>query len=276
MMFNEFEADMVMIRQEKERLMKELDGIKEALERNKLMALSTTRPPTTRVTSTAMKAQNDTITYSVNENRSNLIGGRNHSEKITPLFVDNFVEAFVPTLSQPIAVFFEGVGIKKPVQEIVSNEFASKTPYSFTKNNGIGMVSTMDDNVLINTKRGTVLKFLRSKESISGFLLSVYMCAKHPQEFKAARCLAYYPGVMCAEYEYAGDNLDNVMARMRATGNNIGLGRVVNTMNDIILRFREYGGLYSPSVRPFNFCMDLVTGDVKMTCVEWMIPTHNQ
>lgn len=256
--------------------MRELDGIKEAMERNRLMALAAPRPPPplasdiARVNSIALRVQDDTITYSVNENRRNLIGGRNHSERITPLFVDNFVDTFVPSLPRPpLAGFLEGVGLKRPVR---NNEFVSQTPYSFARLNGVGMMPTMDDNVLINTRRGTVLKFLRSKESISGFLLSIYVCAKHASEFKAARCVAYYPGVMCAEYEYAGENLDNVMAKMRAAGNALGLKRVATAMDDIIEIFREHGGLYSPSVKPFNFCMDLVTGDVKMTCVEWMRP----
>lgn len=274
MLLNGFELNTETNKRAREHYMIELYNIQEILKR-----LSTPRRSTdfSQLKSTTMKVQEDTITYSVNENRIALIGGRTKSEKITPVFIDSFMEKFLPELCEPISVFFEKTGIPKHAQEIFNNNnFVPKTPYSFTKTHGVGLHTAMDDNVLINPNRGTVLKFLRSKESISGFLLSVYLCAKHPKEFKLARCLAYYPEIMCAEYEYAGENLEAVMTKMRTDKNINGLKIMHDAMDNILLQLRERGGLCSTSVHPFNFCLNYETGVVKMTCVEWMVPTYNQ
>lgn len=275
MFFNSLETKMALDEREEERLMRELY----TLEQNRLMAAT---PPTpaakdlARISRAAMIVQRDTITYSVNDNRHALIGGRSHSEKVTPMFIDNFVKTFIPSLSCSAAEFLERIGATDENRVLALDEFTSRTPYSFTKTVGDGIGAALDDNVLINTKRGTVLKFLRSKESISGFLLSVYMCSKYHRDFETARCLAYYPGVMCAEYEYAGVNLDMAMSKMHSEGNFLGLEKAQKDMGDIILHLRDYGGLQVASVRPFNFCIDPVSGLVKMTCVEWLKPVYIQ
>ncbi|KAK3874378.1 hypothetical protein Pcinc_020673 [Petrolisthes cinctipes] len=216
---------------------------------------------------------------------THLTGGRRHSEYINPGLINGFATYATPRVNASSREFFERIGIKDPRREVDFDEFVRTTPYSYVKNNGRGIATTVDDNVLINKERRTVLKFLRSRRSIGNFLMSVYISAGYADLLGCAKCIAFYPDMLCAEYEYAGESVRMVLENLEAQ-HSLGQLRRVKVDEDALLReeimytniykildnFRFYGHLVPTSLESHNFCVDKETGVVKMSCVEWMAP----
>ena len=136
--------------------------------------------------------------------------------------------------------------------------------------------------MIINLRTGTVLKFLRSKKSLRGFLMSVYMASAYSDLLGLAKCVAYYPSMMCAEYEYAGENVETFINRTLPTMEEEGGDdtNVADIKQDIFSQIKSimkdmevFAKMTSKKIDPFNFCVDLSNNKVRMTCTEWLVPS---
>nr|BDT63173.1 MAG: protein kinase [Hemigrapsus takanoi nimavirus] len=216
-----------------------------------------------------------------------LTGGRSKSERVMPQHINKFVSkertgGMIKTKS--IGTFFERLGMSPTCHLRHTEELSVTTPYSFVTNHCKDIRHTRDDNVIINPGTKTVLKFLRSKKSVRGFLMSMYIASAYSDLLGLAKCVAYYPSLMCAEYEYVGENVDTVIKRQLSVPekedyddmdvdssdiNTIIFNQMVSIMNDITFFTKMTPMLLDPS----NFCIDLASNKVKMTCTEWLVPS---
>ena len=106
--------------------------------------------------------------------------------------------------------------------------------------------------------------------------MSMYIASAYSDLFGLARCVAYYPSMMCAEYEYAGENVETVIKKPLSIPkegeddiNTIVFNQIVTIMRDM----KRYAGMKPVRLEPFNFCIDLSTKKVRMTCTEWLMPS---
>ena len=190
-----------------------------------------------------------------------ITGGRTESERINTLFIDTFVIMNGIKL-EGTETFFERLGKKPPHRE----ELYSMTPYSFViKHGGSNVRCTMDDNVIIINDK-TVLKFLSSKKNVKGFLLSMYIANVYSDVLGLAKCTAYYPELMCAEYEYIGENVDTINPQSTLEYAEI-YSQIQYILNDI----EKYAKMKPEKSKPFNFCIN-ESREVKMTCTKWLVP----
>lgn len=211
-----------------------------------------------------------------------LTGGRTESERVTPQHINEFVSKEVTggvIETKSMSTFFERLGMDPMCHLKHTEELSVTTPYSFVTNHCKNIRHTRDDNVIINLRTRTVLKFLRSKRSVRGFLMSMYIASAYSDLLDLAKCVVYYPSMMCAEYEYAGENVETVIKRPLSIPeeddmnvdssdiNTIIFNQIVSIMKDIEL----YAKMTPVMLDPFNFCIDLSSNKVRMTCTEWLV-----
>lgn len=205
-----------------------------------------------------------------------LTGGRTESERVTPQHINEFVSKEVTggvIETKSTSTFFERLGMDPMSHLRHTEELSVTTPYNFVTNHCKNIRHTQANNVIVNLRTKTVLKFLRSKRSVRGFLMSMYIASAYSDLLGLAKCVAYYPSMMCAEYEYAGENVETVINRPLDVNssyiNTVIFNQIVFIMRDI----KFYAKMTPTMLDPFNFCIDLSRNKVRMTCTEWLLPS---
>lgn len=212
-----------------------------------------------------------------------LTGGRTSSEHVMPQHIDEFVSKEVTEGRIKIKsalTFFERWGLDSTCYFKHITDLSAITPYSFVSNHCTKGQFTRHDNVIINHRTKTVFKFLRSKKSVRGFLMSMYIASAYSDLLGLAKCVAYYPSMMCAEYEYAGVNVERFIERPLSTlegedtmdSSDSRHTIICNQIVSIMKKINNYAKMTTTKIEPFNFCIDLSTNKVRMTCTEWLVP----
>lgn len=197
-------------------------------------------------------------------------GGRTRGEQVPHRCIDFFVSEKVTDgviNIKSMATFLERLEIDPKNYFKYAEELTTTTPYNFVTKYSQKIQHTRDDNTIINLKTKTVLKFLRSKDNVKGFLLSLYLCSAYNDSLGLAKCVAYYPTLMCAEYVHAGENVNTVIKRSPAE-----YGFVYDQIEYILRKIKHVANMEPATVEPYNFCIDLSNNKVTMTCVEWLVP----
>lgn len=205
-----------------------------------------------------------------------LTGGRIQSERVMPQHINEFVSKEVTggvIKTKSTSTFFERLGLNPMSHLRHTEELSVTTPYSFVTNHCKNIQHTRDNNVIINLETRTVLKFLRSKKSVRGFLVSMYISSAYSDLLGLAKCVAYYPSMMCAEYEYAGENVETVMKRYENNRASDISTTISNQISQIVKDIQLYAKMTPILLEPFNFCIDLSSNKVRMTCAEWLVPS---
>lgn len=206
-----------------------------------------------------------------------LTGGRTKSERVTPQHINEFISLMGGVIeTKSVSSFFERLDMDPMCHLKYTEELNNTTPYSFVTNHCKNIRPTRDDNVIINPRTKTVLKFLRSKRSVKGFLMSTYIASAYSDFFDLAKCVAYYPSMMCAEYEYAGENVETVIKRQLSISEReedyMYVKSIHNQIEHIMNSLNLYGKMTPIVLDTFNFCIDLFSNKVRMTCTEWLVP----
>lgn len=199
-----------------------------------------------------------------------LTGGRNHSERLDPRPLNNYVRVVLKGFIKigSFADFLDSLGVSiDRANEVCKEVVGGITPYSLASVLGPNVVAAgRGESVLYNRKSNTIFKFLGSKKSVGRFLTSVHIASKYSEFFGCARCVTYYPNLMCAEYEYAGENLQTLLPNISRPEE---LTRIQSRIKEIVLDFFRYGDVKPTKLDYRNFCMNPETGEIKMTCMEW-------
>lgn len=195
--------------------------------------------------------------------------------------ITSIVRCFADDLlpCQDVQTFWRRIGADPACHYTELGDFKKISPYHFAILYGKKVEKVTANNVLINRRTGTVIKFLRNIIGIESFLVGAYASSQFSEQLGLARCVAFYPELMCAEFEYVGHNLDFAIRRSRLLSRSedrkeenyrklIDYENVSRQISAICKRLKYIGGLVPKSLKAFNFCITKDEGKVVLCCLD--------
>lgn len=192
---------------------------------------------------------------------------------VSMLFADDFLPC------QDVETFCRRIGADPTYHYRNPQDYMKFSPYQFTLHYGKHIETVRDDNVIINKEKATVIKFLRNISGIKSFLVGAYASSHFNEQLGLAKCVAFYPDLMCAEFEYVGHNLAFAIKRSMLLSRSedrkeendsklIDYENVSGQISTICKRLECIGGLIPESLKVFNFCITKDKGKVVLCCLD--------
>lgn len=188
-----------------------------------------------------------------------------------------FADALLPC--QDVQTFCRRIGADPSRHYRHPSDFTKTSPYHFTLNYGKNVTAVRADNVILNRERNTVIKFLRNIIGIKSFLVGAYASSLFSEQLGLAKCVAFYPELMCAEFEYVGENLNfairgsMLLSTSEIKNEEEDYSKLLHCENvsrqicRICKRLKSIGGLVPDSLEVFNFCITK-KGKIVLCCLD--------